>query len=85
MGSLLLRRNNKHDLYEWSSSPTAHPYLAIAIFTSVTIKASLTIWHGLLGHPTLKIFQYLVSSGLVSLSFVMSFDFTCSSCLCNKS
>lgn len=57
----------------------------MALSTSVTVSASPLIYHGCLGHLSLKIKKYLVQSGSVSFPSSIPPNFMCQSCLCNKS
>ena len=67
-GTPLLHGRNRHDLYEWPITEHSNKSPAMALSTDVTAKTSPVIWHGRLGHPSLKIIKPLVHSGLMSLS-----------------
>lgn len=84
-GDPLLRGRNRHDLYEWPSLEHTNKRAAMALSSHFRVHASPAIWHGRLGHPSVKIIKYLASSGSVSLSSNFSSTFHCQSCECNKS
>ena len=81
----LLRRKNRHDLYEWSILADANKSPVMTFSASLRIKASFMVWHGLLCHPSLKILKSLIQFGLVPLLPPISPHFMCESCLCSKS
>ena len=57
----------------------------VALSAGVHSKVSPSMWHGHLGHPSLKMLKFLALSGLLSLSSSLLSKFTCESCLYNKS
>ena len=82
----LTQGRNKDDVYEW-------PWLnrGNAVGTSpkkacVSVKTSLANWHHCLGHPSSRIFHFLIRKHNLPIYPTELFhSFFCESCLCNKS
>ena len=84
-GTPLLREKKLHYLYEWSTIESANNNHVVGFSTGDVAPTSQAIWHGLLGHPSLKIPNHLIQSKSVSLSSSCSSNSVCHSCLCNQS
>ena len=76
-GETLLRGHTKDGVYEWPTSPS--------LIAFSTIKTTSFNGHHRLSHPAFPILKHIVSSNHLGLSSSLSSDFSCNSCLCNKS
>lgn len=56
----------------------------MALITGLMTKAPSDVWHGQLGHLSIKTTHFLANSRLVSLFYDFSSNFFYQSCHCNK-
>ncbi|KAK9063757.1 hypothetical protein SSX86_017629 [Deinandra increscens subsp. villosa] len=81
-GAHLLRGENVDDVYFAASQALRN---LPSIHTTTATQESLLSWHHKLGHPSIKVFKFLLQSLDIKFNKLSSFNFHCDACLINKS
>ncbi|WKA01579.1 hypothetical protein VitviT2T_019853 [Vitis vinifera] len=85
-GARLTQGRSKDDVYEWPWPNKGNTLGTSPKQACVSVKTSLANWHHRLGHPSSRIFQFLIRKHNLQIYPTESFhNFFCESCLCNKS
>ncbi|CAA7019426.1 unnamed protein product [Microthlaspi erraticum] len=80
-GVPLLQGKTKNELYEWPVSQSQ----AAAFSTATNSRASASLWHYRLGHPSSSILDNVISTFSLPVSASSQKLLSCSNCLINKS